>query len=319
MKKKLIVLCLCGMLCLSGCNKNVSKLADGKEIVAELEGKQITAEDLYNALKKEGGSTTLINLIDNYITSKEFTDEDGAKAYAEQQYKYLKSQYEANKTDLDKEILKYYASVQAFKDMIIKDYKSSKVAEKYLKENLTDKEIKEYYEKEIFGKMTVRHILITSDAKSDATDEEKAKAKNEALNKTKELIKKLDNGADFATLAKENSKDGTASNGGLYEKFEKENTDAAFWQASYKLEKDKYTKSPVESQFGYHIIYKISAEDKPSLENSKDKIIEALIDKKINEENAVAKNWVKIREKYKLNILETTINDFYKDTIKKLK
>ena len=53
MKKKLVVLGLCGLLMVTGCGqKQIPKLEDGKEVVAEVEGKQITADDLYSALKE---------------------------------------------------------------------------------------------------------------------------------------------------------------------------------------------------------------------------------------------------------------------------
>ena len=117
-KKKIVVLCLCSLLILTGCGKEVPKLADGKEVVADLEGKQITADDLYSKLKEQNGTSVLVNLIDEYIISKEFTDEDAAKSYAENQYKYLKASYEASNYDLDAEILSYYESVAAFKEMI---------------------------------------------------------------------------------------------------------------------------------------------------------------------------------------------------------
>ena len=321
MKKKLVVLGLCSLLVITGCGqKQIPKLEDGKEVVAELEGKQITADDLYKALKEENGTNVLINLVDEYIISKEFTDESAANSYAEQQYKYLKASYEAQGADLDKEIVKYYESVKAFKEMIAKDYKSTKVAENYVKSILTEDEINKYYNDEIFGTMTVKHILILPHYDKDASEDDIKKAKEDALEKTKNLINDLNNGADFETLAKENSEDGTASKGGLFEDFSKENTDSAFWEASYKLENGQYTSEPVESQYGYHIIYKVSANEKPSLEDSKEKITDALVSKKMSENtNSVQIYLAKVREKYNLNIYETTINDLYNKTIDKLK
>lgn len=322
MKKKLVVLGLCGLLFVTGCGqKQIPKLEDGKEVVAEVDGKQITAEELYSALKEENGTNVLINLIDEYIISKEFTDEEAADEYAERQYKYIKSSYEAQGvSDFDTYVLQYYESVKEFKDMIKKDYKATKIAENYIIDNLTEDEINKYYEDEIFGTMTVKHILIIPSYESGASEDEIKKAKDEALEKTKNLITELNNGADFETLAKENSQDGTASNGGLFENFSKENTDSAFWEASYKLENGKYTTTPVESAYGYHIIYKVSANEKPTLEDSTDKINEALADKKLNESsNSLQIYLSKVREKYNLNIYETTINDLYNKTINNLK
>lgn len=322
MKKKLVVLGLCGLFFITGCGqKQIPKLEDGKEVVAEVDGKQITAEELYAALKEENGTNVLINLIDEYIMEQEFTDEEAANEYAERQYKYIKASYEAQGvSDFDSYVLQYYESVKVFKEMIAKDYKATKIAENYIIDNLTEDEINKYYEDEIFGTMTVKHILIIPSYDSGASEDEIATAKEEALNKAKSLITELDNGADFETLAKENSQDGTASNGGLFEDFSKENTDSAFWEASYKLEDGKYTSTPVESAYGYHIIYKVSGNEKPTLEESMDKINEALADEKINESsNSIQIYLAKVREKYNLNIYETSINDLYNETITNLK
>ena len=40
-----------------------------------------------------------------------------------------------------------------------------------------------------------------------------------------------------------------------------------------ELKDGEYTSKPVKSQYGYHIIYRVSAEDKPSLEDSKEEIL----------------------------------------------
>ena len=323
MKKKLVAITLSLMMLLTaGCGK-VPKLANGEEVVAEIDGKQFTANELYDALKKQGGTSVLISLIDDYIANLEFTDKEDAKAYAESQYNYMKQVYSAQGSDLDSIILSNgYKSVADYKEMLEQDYIVTEVAKKYIGEDLTDKEIEKYYKDEIFGAMTVRHILIQpKELGSSATSDEKAKAKEDALNEAKEIIKQIEEGADFATLAKEKSSDtGTASNGGLFEDFLKENTDSAFWKASYELKDGEYTKTPVESAYGYHIILKVSGKEKPTLEDSKEKITEALVSEKIsNDSKIIAKTWSDIREKYNLNIVETTIKNDYETTINSLK
>ena len=60
-------------------------------------------------------------------------------------------------------------------------------------------------------------------------------------------------GEDFAKLAKENSEDGSASNGGDLSYFRKGQMVKPFEDAAFGLEKDQI--SPVvETQFGYHVI-----------------------------------------------------------------
>ncbi len=118
---------------------------------------------------------------------------------------------------------------------------------------ITDEDVKAAYEKEPLRWETRKasHIII-----QPADDSEEAQ--KEAENKVKDLIRQLDEGADFATLAKENGMDGTASNGGsLGEAFGRYDSNYAeeFVVAVYDLENEgDYSKEPVKTSFGYHVI-----------------------------------------------------------------
>ncbi len=81
--------------------------------------------------------------------------------------------------------------------------------------------------------------------------------------KAKELIKQLDGGADFAALAKENSIDATAANGGSLGYFAKTDVVAEFGDAAFALAPGTYTKKPVKTQFGYHVIKSEEARKRP--------------------------------------------------------
>jgi peptidyl-prolyl cis-trans isomerase C len=80
-----------------------------------------------------------------------------------------------------------------------------------------------------------RHILVAT--------EEEAKA----------IEAQLKGGADFATLAKEKSKDPGAANGGDLGYFTKDQMVPEFAEAAFKLEKGQIS-DPVHTQFGWHII-----------------------------------------------------------------
>lgn len=70
-----------------------------------------------------------------------------------------------------------------------------------------------------------------------------------------ELIKKLDEGADFASLAEEYSIDeGSAVQGGALGYFTADQMVSEFSEAAFALEIGTYTKTPVQSPYGYHII-----------------------------------------------------------------
>ena len=75
----------------------------------------------------------------------------------------------------------------------------------------------------------------------------------EALRKTQALKERLDNGADFAELARLNSNDGSASKGGDLGWLFQGDTVPEFESAMDGL-KIKEISQPVKTQFGYHLI-----------------------------------------------------------------
>ena len=112
---------------------------------------------------------------------------------------------------------------------------------KHVVDAVTDHEVKARYEKEIAAlpkqeEVHARHILV--------------KTEDEA----KEIIAELDAGKDFAELAKAKSEDSNKDDGGDLGWFSKGRMVPEFEEAAFGLEKGAYTKTPVKSQFGFHVI-----------------------------------------------------------------
>jgi peptidyl-prolyl cis-trans isomerase C len=104
----------------------------------------------------------------------------------------------------------------------------------------TEEELKAEYEARIAEapkqEFHARHILVDDEAKA------------------KELITKLDAGASFEELAKDNSKDGSSTEGGDLGWFNPNQMVKPFSDAVQQLEVGKYTATPVQSEFGWHVI-----------------------------------------------------------------
>ena len=320
MKKNLLgVLTL--TLLLTGCGK-IPKLENGQEVVAEIDGKSFAVEELYDDMKVTYGTTFLVNMIDNYIADKEIKTDDDAKAYAESELENLKYQYELYQMDFDDAMKQSgYENEDQLLDEIILQYKKDKVVENYVKKQIKDEEIEEYYNENIFGEITARHILIKPETTSEMTEEQIKEKEEEALNKAKDLIKQLNEGAKFEDLAKEHSADtGSASEGGLIKDFTKSGENsvvAEFWNAASELKDGKYTSEPVKSTFGYHIILRVSQNERPTLKDSKENILDTLAEKKLtDDQNLSVKTWVEIRNDYNLKIVDSDIKKVYDETIK---
>jgi peptidyl-prolyl cis-trans isomerase C len=112
---------------------------------------------------------------------------------------------------------------------------------KHVADVVTPEETKARYDKEVAAlpqeeELHARHILVAT--------EEEAKA----------VIAELDAGKDFAEVAKEKSTDSNKDDGGDLGWFGKGRMVPEFEDAASKLEKGAYTKTPVKTQFGFHVI-----------------------------------------------------------------
>ncbi len=141
---------------------------------------------------------------------------------------------------------------------------------------VTEEQIEKYYHDNL-AKYTqperrkASHILFTVATDADADEATKARVKKEA----QEVLDKIKNGADFAEMAKQYSKDpGSADKGGDLGFFGTGEMVPAFEKAAFALKPGEVSEL-VESSFGFHII-KLSevqgGESKP-LEEVKDQIV----------------------------------------------
>ena len=153
-------------------------------------------------------------------------------------------------------------------------------------------------------------------------EDEEADAKREALEEATKIIETLQDSKnleeDFQEIAKDQSDDeGTASEGGLLENINSDSGLAEeFWEAARDLKVGEFTTEPIETEFGYHIIYKVSQKDKPTLDEVRDTILDNLVDELLSEENASIIYWAGLREKYNMVIHDDTIKNNYEGTLK---
>ena len=135
---------------------------------------------------------------------------------------------------------------------------------------IAEEEVRKAYEEKYGSKegkveFKARHILV--DKKSKAED----------------LIKQLDEGADFAKLAKEHSNGPSGKKGGDLGWFAPDEMVSVFADAVRNLDKGSYTNEPVKSQYGFHVV---KLEDKrsgqqPSFESKRQELRRQLANQRI--------------------------------------
>ncbi|MCB9976719.1 MAG: peptidylprolyl isomerase [Rhodospirillales bacterium] len=195
-------------------------------VVAKVNGEEITKADAQDAIK---------SLPDNF---KQFPEDVLQQIALDQMIgeKVIDSKLAGAGLENDPEVKKEIANAE-------KQIIRSIFIEREVKKELTDERIKQAYEdyKAKFPKVEevkAAHILVSKDDEKKALD----------------LIKQLDGGADFAKLAKENSLDGSAESGGDLGYFAKNEVVPEFAKAAFETKPGSYTKKPVKTDFGYHII-----------------------------------------------------------------
>ena len=260
MKKKIIPLLIVGTALMAGCDQKTTEstsampasTVDKADAIAVVNGQYIaksTLAELEKEIAERGhGQTFPKEKLVEELIHRELLVQDAMQKQLD------KSPELIAQLDSTKKTLLTQADIQNF-----------------VKANpVTDAEIKAEYDSKVAGEngteYKARHILVK-------TEEE-----------AKKLIAELDKGGDFAKLANKNSLDAKESqNGGDLGWFVAGQMVAPFSEAVVKLEKGKYTKTPVKTQFGYHVILREDsrAQTPPPIEAVKEQLMPFLQRKKV--------------------------------------
>lgn len=265
------------MIIASGCaQNNVAATVNGEEISLDKYNKRV--EDVIKNFEQQGmdlnseqgnemKNTIKERVLDGIIEEVlilQQAKEKGvlpAKEEIDEQVKQIKDTYGTEEEY--KEALKELNT----SDAELREVIEINLAGNNLYQNVTEdvKEInteqaREYYQqnKDQYSdpkQLATRHILFFVN-EGDRPDIPVKRSDAEAKKLAEEVIASLNTGADFSNLAKEKSEDtGSKEEGGTYI-FAPEAglTDPDFTKAAADLSVGEYTKEPVKSQFGYHVI-----------------------------------------------------------------
>ena len=228
---------------------------------------------------------------------------------------YYYSTYEKNYGYTKETFLSQYgfSSEKDFLDNLRLDYRKNKYYDDYALSLITDKEVEKYYEDEVFGDVDSKHILV-----SIAKDGEEGLSDEEAKKLANEIIEKLNKGTSWEDVVKE-YKDKTISEELGYNAFNAE-LESAYLKECKNLAVGTYSKTPVLTSYGYHIVYKIAQKDKPKLEDVKDDVKDVLANQKKNADtNLYYKALISMREEAKLEFADTKLGDEYTKYISQYK
>ena len=217
-------------------------------------------------------------------------------AEVNQQVDILKKRF-PNEDEFKAALLEMKISEAELKSQIRKGIAIQQFVDKDLVQDVkvSQKEVEDFYKNnpDMFKQseqVKASHILIKVDTKADKS------AKDQANKKIKEIQKKLEDGGDFAALAKEYSEGPSNVNGGDLGYFERGRMVKPFEDVAFKLKPGEVS-DMVETPFGYHLIKVVDKkpESVVSYENAKERIAQYLEQEK--KEKVLKRNIEDMRQK----------------------
>lgn len=275
--------------------------------IATFNGGKVTQNQFYNHIKTMLPISYALEIVDKSILENKYTLTEEQVNEIREKADSIISMYEKYYGYTEENFLSGngFKSKDEFINYLKLDYMRDLYCTDYFKESLiSQEEIQKYYEENVYGEINTKHMLVAIEDGTDATQSETM---------AKEIIGKLNSGTSFEDVANEYAEKIKFEEVD-FDNFSASDFEEAYINASLSLEKGNYTKEPVKTSYGYHVIYVADKKDKPQLADIENDIVKELskpLEKE--DENIRYKALIKMREDYKINFIEETYKKAYED------
>lgn len=235
--------------------------------IAKVGDTEITKETFYEEMKASAGESVLNELILKLAFEKYLGDTKQIKKDLEEQ---VKEEIEATGGEESFASLLAYqnlGTIETFKNALYIQNMATEAVKKSL--DTSDESLKKFYDEEYAPNMEARHILVEEKKEAEA------------------VIKRLNDGEDFAEVAKDVSIDPTAADGGTLPPFKEGDMVEPFEKAIKKSKNGEISKKPVETEYGFHVIETIHNGEKPAFEDVKDDLVDEMVQAKLQDTKVI--------------------------------
>ena len=276
--------------------------------VMSIKGYKLRKTDLYDKMKLEYGLSYGLEMIDNRILKDKYKLTDEMKQEIEKQAEdYIKAyeQYGYGK----EEFLELYGfkSYEDFIEDLSNRYRQDLHYTDYIVNLLGEDTIKAYYEEEgnIYGDINVKHILVQT---SESVTDEQAK------DLAKTIISELNSGSSWEEVIEKY--EGKIISEDLGYQGMSNNLEASFMNALIAMENNSYSKEPVQTSYGYHVIYRLDQKEKPTYEQAKKTIANKLFSQE--ESQDTYKAFLELEKEYGIKIKDEELKKQYDEFVNNL-
>ena len=287
------------------------KLANGQDKVVSLgTGTEYSVDQVYDMVKDSYALQKILDKVDEELLGNKYKDNEEVNLYVETKLATAHSNY-PEEADFEKYLsyfncnnedeYKAYLKVEKQKELITTEYAKSQV---------TDKEVKKYYKEDYVGDIAARHILVRPKDNDTTTAR---KTSQEILDKIDSLVSEGKSVSDAFDAVTEEYKDNEQVKAEDLGYFNKGAMVEAFETAAFNLKVGEYSSSPVNTSYGYHVIYVYDQKEKEKLEDVKDKLVEQIAKNKVDEDKTKlqTKALVNLRKENNFEIYDASLNKQY--------
>jgi foldase protein PrsA len=302
-KKQVVVLVIVALVAaaFTGCQAAETKSG---AVAASYNQGALNETELSEQLIKTAGMQSLLDLVDGGILAEVEPVTEEMTLSVEERIASIKSQYQ-DTFEVTLQMNGFDGEDDLRKGLLLDAQRQAFITHYVASTQLTEDAIKAYYDA-FEPEVQASHILI------QASDESEA-AQATAMKEAQDLIKRINEGEDFAALAQEFSKDpGSGANGGDLGSFGKGSMVPEFEEAVFALSVGEVTAEPVVTQFGYHIIKKTGEGEKLAYEEMKAEIETILATQLLStDQNLASKALVQLRKDNGLEISNPVLANQY--------
>lgn len=299
----------------------IATLKNGEEPIVKIAKSTYTADDLYKQMKDHYSVSQLLDKIDNDLLTKMYPETEEMTKEVKENAEYYINMYKQYYNYTEEQFLSSngFSSYDAFLEYLKLENRRKKYLKQYVEDNLTDKEIEDYYNKNVYGDINCQHVLVETSSDNSSSDSKKKKLSDEEGKKlAEEIISKINDGTSWKDIQK-NYKDKVTFEDLGYQSWDSDLEDS-FKTALKEMDNKSYSKEPVKTSYGYHVIYRIDQKKTPELKKVKTKIIEKLVaQKQKDDSNLQYKALINLRKDKNIKFYDTDLQKKYDNYIKQYK